>query len=78
MLPTVIIDYKIDFRYFLIASGAGSVQNQPKYDDKCFIDDIVPPVRKHFTVDQYFKKMQRIYEDDEDFSEYEISINELK
>jgi hypothetical protein len=78
MLPNTIVDYRIDFRYFLIAAGSNQGNGRAIYTENCFIDDIIPPLRKHFTVDQYFKRMKRFYEDDDDFSEYEISINELK
>ena len=77
MLPTIIIDYRIDFRYFVIASSLKQM-GRAIYSENCFIDEIIPPIRKHFTVDQYFKRMKRVYEEDDGFTEYEISINELK
>lgn len=77
MLPTVIVDYKMDFRYFLIFAGKRT-DSRAVYTERNFIDDMEPPIRKHFTVDQYFRRMKRFYEEDENFSEYEIDIDELK
>ncbi len=51
MLPTLVIDYRIDFRYFLIAAGVGALEYKAIIQDACFIDDLTPPTRKFFNID---------------------------
>ena len=50
LLPTIISDAKVDFRYFLVAAGLTRSDSHQLFDSKCFIDDIEPPLRKHFSI----------------------------
>lgn len=61
LLPTIVADFKMDFRYFLVAAGLNYSDNIPIFSEVCSIDDIVPPIRKHFSIPQYFKFLERTF-----------------
>lgn len=62
MLPSTIIDYRIDFRYFIISSGSKSDDLLGKKDSPViFVDDLIPPKRKNYTVEKYLKKISLHY-----------------
>lgn len=77
LLPTIVADFKVDFRYFLVAAGLTHTSNIPIFDDRCFIDDIDPPLRKHFSIPQYFKYLERTYQTPENFMKYGVNITLL-
>lgn len=84
MLPTTVIDYRIDYRYFIMASGKTSTDLIGKKEGgTIFIDDLIPPARKHYSIENYFKKLKKIHKeiniDDSQMSgRIRSGINELK
>lgn len=85
MLPTTVIDYRIDYRYFILASGKKSSDNLGQKEDEkvIFIDDLIPPSRKHYTIEKFFKKLSKIQEgenkdDSQQSGRIKSKVNQLK
>jgi len=49
-----VVNDKFDLRYFLIAAGKKSSDLTKLQPGKTFIDDLVPPPKKVYTVDKFF------------------------
>ena len=95
MLPGTVVDYRMDYRYFLLASGKASTdlignkfqdgkdqennqsgtaksktlfhldlfQPSNRLDGVVYIEDLIPPARKYYSVKKYFNKLKRVHGD---------------
>ena len=64
LLPTNITNDKFDLRYFLIAAGKKSSDLTKLEPGKSYVDDLVPPAKKVYSVDKFFKKLVYFVEED--------------